>query len=299
MSLDKHTHDETCLVCGGAKLEKLSPIFSRYQIKKIMHVGICPQCGHIQLLPLPKLEEVSFFNNIFLGRKYSQNKTENTNHKLKLKILKERIDVLVKPSMKVLDIGAGEGWTMGYFQTQQCDYFAIEAIDELRQSLEARGAKVIASSVYDDFSKYYGTFDLIIFRHILEHLTEPKAALRQIEKLLRPEGILYLALPNGQNPEIPKGVVTSFFRPVHVSYFHKGNVQRLGEQVGLQTNSIEAGREIVAIMEKSRSSVQKEGKRNYYLEMKGVVKLARRKALAIDFKNLFKIVIHRLFLANR
>jgi len=299
MSLDKHTHNEICLVCGAANLEKLAPIFSRYQIKKIMHVGICSKCGHVQLFPLPKPEEVSFFNDVFLGRKYSPTKTENTNHKLKLKLLKERIDNLVKPGMKVLDIGAGEGWTMDYFQAQQCDYFAIEAIDELRLSLENRGAKVIGSSVYGNVSEYHGTFDLIIFRHILEHLTDPRGALKQIELLLRPKGMLYLALPNGQNPEIRKGVLTSFFRPVHVSYFHKGNVQRLGEQVGLQTNSLNSDREIVAIMEKIKVSAKKEGRQNYYIEMKRVVKLARRKAIAIDFKNLIKIVIHRLFLANR
>lgn len=299
MSLDKHTQNETCLVCGAANLEKIAPIFSRYQIKKIMHVGICSQCGHVQLFPLPKPEEVSFFNDVFLGRKYSPTKLENKNHKLKLKLLKERIDNLVRPEMKVLDIGAGEGWTMDYFQAQQCDYFAIEAIDGLRQSLEGRGAKVIGSSVYANVSEYHGTFDLIIFRHILEHLTEPRVALRQIEQLLRPDGMLYLALPNGQKPEIRKGVLTSFFRPVHVSYFHKGNVQRLGEQVGLQTKSLIADREIVAIMEKKTGSVMKEKECNYYIDMNRVVKHARKKAIVIDLKNLLKIVIHRLFLANR
>ncbi|WP_250657353.1 class I SAM-dependent methyltransferase [Alkalimarinus coralli] len=299
MNLDKPSQGEICLVCGRANIEKLSPVFSRYQIKKIMYVGICRQCGHIQLSPLPTPKEVSFFNDIFLGRKYTPNKAANKNHELKLKLLKERIGCLVKPGMKVLDIGAGEGWTMDYFQAQQCDYFAIEAINELRLSLEERGAEVIGSSVYDDISEYHGTFDLIIFRHILEHLIEPKVALRQIEQLLSPKGMLYLALPNGQNPEIRKGVLTSFFRPVHVSYFHKGNVQRLGDGVGLQTNSLEAGREIVAIMEKRAGGVQKEERHNYHSEMKRVVKRARRKATAIDLKNLLKIVIHRLFLANR
>ena len=290
---------ENCLICGNSNIEKLSPMFSRYQIKWVMHVGICPQCGHVQLSPLPTPEEVEFFNNAFLGAKYSPGKAESKDNELKLKRLQEKIGTLIQPGMKVLDIGAGEGWAMAYFQAQQCEYFGIEAIDELRLSLKERGATVISSSIYDDISQYRGAFDIIVFRHILEHLIEPRKALKQVENLLSVDGRLYLALPNAEDPDTSKGLLTSYFRPVHVSYFCPENVKRLGDEVGLKTYSIEAGREIAAIMGKNCDRGTERRLSNYYIKMKGVVKHARGKAISTDLKNLLKIVIHRLFLARR
>lgn len=291
MTLSINTNQ--CLICGGKDIERLSPVFSRYQTRFVMYVGICPQCGHIQLLPLPTPKEVSYFNDEFLGKKYTTEMSKNSNHDLKLSLLKERIDGRVKPGDRVLDIGAGEGWTLDYFTKKGCEYFAIEAIDDLRNSLGRRGATIIGDSIYDDLIDYKGCFDVVIFRHILEHLTEPKKALDNIERLLSSTGFLYLALPNGASPEIRKGVVTSFFRPVHVSYFHAGNVSRLAQQSGLETEEIGAEKEIYAIVTKGNGTHSAENK-NYYLEMKNVVKQAKSLALVKDLANMIKIILRRM-----
>jgi len=289
--MDSNTKRMQCLVCGSQHLERLSSVFSRYQKKGIMSVGICPQCGHVQLTPLPMPEDVEYFNNRFLGKKYSTVTTGNGNHTLKLSLLKERIDGLVKPGMRVLDIGAGEGWAMNYFQGKACDYFAIEAIDDLRLALSKRGATVIAESIYDDLREYVGRFDVIIFRHILEHLTEPSRALDQIQDLLKPDGFLYLALPNGEKPEVSKGMTTSFFRPVHVSYFHQGNVVRLAHQSGLRTEKIVADREIYAIIRIGGVDLEE---RNFYMNMKSILKVAKYRAIFQDSKNIIKIFLRRV-----
>jgi SAM-dependent methyltransferase len=41
-----------------------------------------------------------------------------------------------------------------------------------------------------------GPFDLIIFSHVLEHLFHPEVALREARRLLSPEGMIAVALPN-------------------------------------------------------------------------------------------------------
>lgn len=41
-----------------------------------------------------------------------------------------------------------------------------------------------------------GPFDLVVFSHVLEHLLHPGVALRDAHRLLRPDGRLFVALPN-------------------------------------------------------------------------------------------------------
>lgn len=42
-----------------------------------------------------------------------------------------------------------------------------------------------------------GTFDLVLCHHSLEHIAGPEEALREITRVLKPDGRLYIAVPNG------------------------------------------------------------------------------------------------------
>src|SRR5260370_1150501 len=41
-----------------------------------------------------------------------------------------------------------------------------------------------------------GPFDLVIFSHVLEHLSHPEVALAEARRLLTPQGVIAVALPN-------------------------------------------------------------------------------------------------------
>jgi 2-polyprenyl-3-methyl-5-hydroxy-6-metoxy-1,4-benzoquinol methylase len=47
-----------------------------------------------------------------------------------------------------------------------------------------------------DFRGKGGNYDLIILRHVLEHTHHPIALIKELSKLLAPEGILYIEVPN-------------------------------------------------------------------------------------------------------
>jgi 2-polyprenyl-3-methyl-5-hydroxy-6-metoxy-1,4-benzoquinol methylase len=106
-------------------------------------------------------------------------------------ILKYFLDV-IPISSSVLDLGCGKGaWTLrladqGYNVTA-CD-------------LNAQIAEVPCLSVNlnDEFANNFGTtrFDAISFIEVIEHLENPRNALRQTNKLLNDGGKLLLSTPN-------------------------------------------------------------------------------------------------------
>ena len=90
-------------------------------------------------------------------------------------------------------------------------------------------------------------------RHVLEHFLDPGAVLSKVRKVLKPDGVLYVAVPNAKKPGWP--LLASFFRVVHVSYFSGISLTSLLAQKGLKNIQIIEGdvhekREIFAFCKK-------------------------------------------------
>jgi 2-polyprenyl-3-methyl-5-hydroxy-6-metoxy-1,4-benzoquinol methylase len=73
-----------------------------------------------------------------------------------------------------------------------------------------------------------GSLDLISMFHVLEHLPEPRSALRLIGEKLKPDGILYIEVPNATRLCSPHYM---FFR-AHTLYFTAKTLRNLLESSG-------------------------------------------------------------------
>ena len=212
-----------------------------------------------------------------------ENKSNNSR---KLRKLDERLHYYVQENFDILDVGAGEAWAMDFFQKRRCNYFAIEAVDRLAVSIQKRGGKVIGKTIFDDYVSYQERFDIIILRHVLEHLLNPKEALKTLRNMLPPEGLIYLALPNAGKPSMHKGFRTSFIRPVHVSYFCEGNVLRLANSVGLTTIHSESSGEICVLLRKSAKN--NNSQKNYYTEQKEIFLAMAKESFTKDVNRIVR-----------
>jgi len=278
---------DQCVVCANSNLEPLFFGYSRHNPRLFHRVAVCRDCGHIQLYPLFREDEYAIINDRFFEKQYMVGDHENVeNNSKKLRKMDERLSLYLRDGLNILDVGAGEAWTMEYFQQKNCNYFAIEAVDRLASLIHERGGKVIGKSIFDNYSKYESRFDIIIFRHVLEHLLNPTKALLALRNLLNTDGLIYLALPNASNPSIHKGFRTSFVRPVHVSYFCEGNVLRLAHSVGLDSTHSESIGEIFCLL-KHGSNEDFENE-NYYMKQKEVFLMKGKQALIKDFVKIIR-----------
>ena len=145
----------------------------------------------------------------------------------------------------ILDIGSGAGQNLIDFKTQypKANLFAIEPSPDSHKYLSSIDAKVISTDVDNDWDKNNeGKYDVVIMRHVLEHFLDPVAVMKKVHKVLAPDGLLYLAVPNNLKPS--KNLESRWFRVVHTYYFNKSSLYNLFALAQLEVLSVGEGDQI-------------------------------------------------------
>ncbi len=101
---------------------------------------------------------------------------------------------------RLLDVGAGLGVFPYRMKQAGWDCTALD-MDE-RLVAHYRNVAAVAG-VLGDVSAIegLGTFDLITFNKVLEHIADPVSVLASVRRLLRPGGLVYVELPDGEAAE--------------------------------------------------------------------------------------------------
>ena len=100
--------------------------------------------------------------------------------------------------LDLLEVGTGSGGIASYFGTHSSGRFRVDAVDVVDNRLVTAGYRYTAVSdtrlPFTDAS-----FDVVITNHVIEHVgdaTQQLAHLAELRRVLRPDGIGYLAVPN-------------------------------------------------------------------------------------------------------
>lgn len=99
---------------------------------------------------------------------------------------------------KVLEIGCANGRMSKYLVQNGCEVTGVE-VDAIKAQIAKQFCKeVIAGDIEDELvqNRIKGTFDVIIFGDVLEHLIHPEKVLPAMLKFLNKEGYILISLPN-------------------------------------------------------------------------------------------------------
>ncbi len=99
--------------------------------------------------------------------------------------------------LRTLEIGAGIGGHLPFEQLERQEYHCLEYRKEFCDRLrELSGvASVLEGSIEERTAFADNSFDRAVAIHVLEHLRNLPAALREIYRILRPAGIFDVVLP--------------------------------------------------------------------------------------------------------
>jgi len=97
---------------------------------------------------------------------------------------------------RLLEIGLGLGHLVGQLE----DSFETHGLDvnhwAVAQSRSVVKQTSLETASAQDLPYADATFGVVIIKHIVEHLPDPERAIREIGRILEPDGILILATPN-------------------------------------------------------------------------------------------------------
>lgn len=136
----------------------------------------------------------------------------------------ETIRASLTPGSRILDIAAGSGGLT--LQLHELG-FEVEASDYVAENFRPTQIPFTRLDLNTDFSALYEKkppFDAIVATEIIEHLENPRHFLRQIARMLRPKGYLFLTTPNVDAP-VSKATMLAFG---HATWFDDKNYKLLG-----------------------------------------------------------------------
>jgi 2-polyprenyl-3-methyl-5-hydroxy-6-metoxy-1,4-benzoquinol methylase len=216
------------------------------------HLAVeCSSCGHVQLSPLPTIkEEIEFYQKNEMGRRLiSKNQLDDEGLALKYEIWGEEqckiaVNKISDTKVKILEIGSGYGWFVEKMRKRGYTVDGIELSDEKRQMAEKRsGIKLLSCNLLKDNLpiKMQEAYDMVCCFYVLEHILDPLFFVRQILRALKPEGTLFVIVPNhlDQLKQLSEAYNNfSYFR-AHLSYFKPETLRLLLIKEGLDHVEIE------------------------------------------------------------
>ena len=139
----------------------------------------------------------------------------------------------------ILEVGAGDGSLVSMLIEK--GYAGTFGIDPSRAAKDSTSQNVVHGFFPDDLPNQNQEFDLIICRHVLEHIEEPRAFLAAMRKHLSPQGQLLIEVPDLDSTV--DGKLWSNFYQLHCNYFNSATLCRMVAEQGLMS----VHREVVEI----------------------------------------------------
>jgi 2-polyprenyl-3-methyl-5-hydroxy-6-metoxy-1,4-benzoquinol methylase len=150
---------------------------------------------------------------------------------------------------KMLDVGAGEGFTLKYFDDLGWSCKGLDfSCSGIKRNNPDQQDLLIEGDIFENLANVIECgekFDLIFLDNVLEHVLDPFELLRGLAKIISINGVLVIEVPNDfsllQHYLIDKNHINQEFwicPPDHLSYFNKEGLVNLAEASGWKTDKI-------------------------------------------------------------
>ena len=188
-----------CPICAS---RTFTEVFSARPLDYVMcssfAIARCSQCGHglTELANQPSSEDLYESGNYDSGEGIARRFLRPLLRALernKLRYLSRW-----KSAGSLLEVGAGKGWFLYEASRAGFDVFGIEPSARSRAFAERLIGPRVSPLMLDAFvvSDQARPFDVAVLWHVLEHLEEPGMAIEQLKRVIAPDGLLMVGVPN-------------------------------------------------------------------------------------------------------
>ena len=192
-------YEHVPFLCGKTSFAIIGA-YDRYRIKQ--QTVICTLCGLIQSMPRMTQKAYSwFYSSDFYRKLYDHNtpaRVEDITGYYQDRYSKKRYEYIAShikaPIINILEIGCAGGWNLYPFFKKGARVLGFDLGPDLVAKGRSLGMDLNVGTIDDVPAQE--KFDLIILAHVLEHLANPKEILQKLASHLKPQGALYIEVPN-------------------------------------------------------------------------------------------------------
>jgi SAM-dependent methyltransferase len=106
------------------------------------------------------------------------------------------LDIVGAARGKLLDVGCGTGTFLRFARDAGWQCFGVEPDADAVWTAQAGGATILGSQLAELRGTYAGCFDVVTLSHVIEHVHDPRAVLRDCWSVLKAGGFLWIETPN-------------------------------------------------------------------------------------------------------
>lgn len=249
-----------CKICGNEKNNKIFSVREMmFGFRDKFQYLECDNCKCLQLINIPK-----DFSKYYPEDYYSIKKEDKNNFLSFLKEkLKEKRDLYgigrkgtlgkiffkirprydyfsifkyIQKNKKILDVGCGNGHLLK--RLNKLEYLNLTGVDPFIEKTELLNKKI--RLIKGDIFNIEEKFDVIMFHHSFEHISNPLEVLKQTEKLLNEKGICIIRIPTVPNLAWEK-YKENWFQldaPRHIFIHSKKSLEILAKKAKLKIDKV-------------------------------------------------------------
>ncbi len=232
---------KNCNICSSGNFKQIPGNFTDYISGEDFKLIKCTHCGSLKTTG-------SFQSENYYGSRYYGSEAG------KFSLLIERLFQYnhkrnafkffnINKPRTVLEIGCGRGYILKELKNLGSNVKGLESKDASNWILHNPDIDVIAVDDSYNWPIESNSQDLIIIWHVLEHLTEPDKALKEIYRVLSPNGVLCISIPNASSFQFSIGLGKWFHLdvPRHLYHFTEPGIIKLVQNCDLQLTKRESG----------------------------------------------------------
>jgi 2-polyprenyl-3-methyl-5-hydroxy-6-metoxy-1,4-benzoquinol methylase len=221
-----------CPVCHERKFEFYLKCRDHSISKQEFTLQQCTSCDFVFTNPRPRFEEIGpyYSSEAYISHHankrglipviYRQIRKIQFGNKSKL------IRQLAGENPTILDIGSGSGDFIKYCTTLGLKATGVEPDKNTRETSVLGGQEVYDLNFLDETKE---KFSVITMWHVLEHVHALEERMLQLKKLIKPDGIIIIAVPNLESYDA--GYYNSFWAaydvPRHLYHFSRKTITKL------------------------------------------------------------------------
>jgi len=222
-----------CQSCGSVDNTFYLKSADYFFTKEEFNIVKCNQCGLMFTNPVPGKESIASYYESpdYLSHKAADKSlTAKIYRSVRTINIKKKYHLIqkFKTQGKVLEIGTGTGELLKYFHKKNWKTIGIEPNEYAREFARKNyGLEIYDENRLNELESK--SFDVIMLWHVLEHVYELQNRMKQIKKLIKENGFIFIAVPNIDSPDFQKygKYWAGLDLPRHLYHFNENGIRKL------------------------------------------------------------------------